>query len=247
MKYTYLLIDFGAIAVPFLFSFHPKIQLHKKWLFVWAAIILAAIPFVIWDSYFTKIGVWGFTEKYLIGTRLFWLPVEELLFFVCIPYACLFTYYCFRSLLGTDFRLPHESKVTNTILILITLLGVIFYDRMYTSWTAAGLTIFLLFMKYALKPGWLSLFYYSHMFLLIPFIIVNGMLTGTGLDQPVVWYNDAENMSMRLLTIPLEDIFYGMLMLMLNTFLFEFLMQKAGVGQQNEVIKINSFWDVVKF
>jgi lycopene cyclase domain-containing protein len=193
------------------------------------------------------VAVWGFTEKYLIGQHLFGLPVEELLFFVCIPYACIFTYYCFRILLGTDFKIVNEKVVTNIIIGITVLLGIIFYDRMYTSWTAAGLTAFLLFIKFVAKPKWLSLFYYSHMFLIIPFLIVNGILTGTGLDEPVVWYNDLENMSMRIFTIPLEDIFYGMLMLMLNTYLFEFFMQKAGVGQDDQIVKINSFWDVVKF
>ncbi len=40
---------------------------------------------------------------------------------------------------------------------------------------------FCLFLKFIAKVKWLSLFYFSHMFLLIPFFIVNGILTGTGL------------------------------------------------------------------
>jgi lycopene cyclase domain-containing protein len=232
MNFTYLLVDLGAISVPLLASFHPKIALYKKWQMLWPAILLATVPFVIWDSYFTQIGVWGFNPNYLTGIYFFHLPIEEILFFICIPYACLFSYYCFRIYVGTDYRLKKENTITWIILAITILLGVIFHDRLYTSWTAAGLTAFILLIKFVFKVKWLSLFYFSHMFLLIPFFIVNGILTGTGPDEPVVWYNNAENMGFRLLTIPFEDIFYGMLMLMLNTFLFEFLMSRLSVKKE---------------
>ena len=57
--------------------------------------------------------------------------------------------------------------------------------------------------------------------LLIPFFIVNGILTGTGIDEPVVWYNNAENLSIRILTIPIEDIFYGFELIILTIYFQE--------------------------
>jgi lycopene cyclase domain-containing protein len=56
---------------------------------------------------------------------------------------------------------------------------------------------------------------------MIPFLIVNGILTGTGLEQPVVWYNPNEMIGLRLLSIPVEDVFYGLLMLIGSVTLFE--------------------------
>jgi len=228
MTFLYLLIDLAALSVPLVFSFHPKIALYKKWPAMWCAILLSTIPFIIWDSHFTQIGVWGFNETYLLGAYFLHLPVEEILFFICIPYSCLFTYFCFRIYLGADFRLKNENIITWIILLITIGLGICFYDRLYTFYTAVGLTLFLLFIKFVVKAKWLGLFFYSHMYLLLPFFIVNGILTGTGLEKPIVWYNNAENMGFRLLSIPFEDVFYGMLMLLLNTFLFEFFMKKFG-------------------
>ncbi|KAA0992522.1 lycopene cyclase domain-containing protein [Dyadobacter aurulentus] len=226
MNSLYLLIDLASISIPILASFHPKIGLSKHWPVLWPAILLSALPFIVWDSFFTKIGVWGFTPKYLLGIYLLDLPIEEILFFICIPYACIFTYYTFRVFLSTDYRIRAENFVLWLFIIVSAAAAVLFYDRAYTLSTSVLLTLFLLYLKFYVKAKWLSLFLYSHMFLLIPFIIVNGILTGTGLDEPIVWYNDAENVGVRFLTIPVEDLFYGMLMLLLNTFLFEKLLAR---------------------
>jgi lycopene cyclase domain-containing protein len=72
------------------------------------------------------------------------------------------------------------------------------------------------------KKTWLPFFLISFSILLIPFFIVNGILTGTGLDNPIVWYNDEHNLGIRMLTIPLEDTFYGLFMLGLGASVMEY-------------------------
>ena len=223
MKLLYLTIDFFSLLIPFVFSFHTKIRFYKEWKHVFPAILISAIPFIIWDIYFTDIGVWGFTSSYLTGYYFFNLPIEEVLFFICIPYSCLFTYHCFKIFLKKDLFFDYEIKISSVLLILLFITAFLNYNKLYTFFSFSGLIALMLFLKYVPKVQWLGRFYFTYLALLIPFSIVNGLLTGTGLNEPVVWYNNNENIGIRVLTIPAEDIFYGMLLILLNTTFFEYL------------------------
>ena len=64
------------------------------------------------------------------------------------------------------------------------------------------------------------------MYILIPFLIVNGILTGSFIKDEVVWYDDLENLGLRIFTIPIEDAFYGMLLLILSISIYEYLRKK---------------------
>lgn len=226
MKWTYLLVDFFTVLVPFLFSFHPKIQFHKNFGAFIKANVIASMLFLTWDAIFTAKGVWSFNARYISGIYIYNLPVEEVLFFICIPMACLFTYHCFNLF----FRVQWSSKVENLVIIFLSLMlfafGIIFYQKLYTAVTFISTAIVLLLFQFLFKVIWLPRLLSVYPILLIPFFIVNGILTGTGLAQPVVLYNDAENMGIRLLTIPAEDVIYGFELILINIFLYEWFLNR---------------------
>jgi len=64
-------------------------------------------------------------------------------------------------------------------------------------------------------------FYESYIIALLPFFLKNGILTGSFLESQVVWYNNEENLGMRLGTIPFEDVFYGMLLILGIVYFYE--------------------------
>lgn len=229
-KYLYLVIDLAAISLPLLFSFHPKANFSKKWKYLWPALLLPGVFFLIWDELFTRMGIWGFNPEYLTGIYLYSLPIEEILFFICIPYACVFTYEAVGYFSRKEFSRSTANKITPILILLFIIVGVINIQQWYTSTTSLLSALFLLYVHFKLKPAYLTQFYITYLFILIPFFIVNGILTGTGIEGQVVWYNDTENLGLRLGTIPVEDVFYGMLLILMNVTLFEWLQAR---GQKN--------------
>ena len=213
-KYLYLALNIGSFIVPFAFSFYPKANFSKKWKYVLPAILVTAIVFILWDELFTQMGIWGFNEKYVTGIKIGSLPLEEVLFFFCIPYASYFIYFALSYLVENDYFYPHHEIISSIIIFFTLLLGGYFMSQAYTGVTFFILGLFLAYQMLKLRPRYMGRFYFAFMFILIPFFIVNGVLTGTGIDEPVVWYNDNENMGLRLGTIPVEDVFYGMLMIL---------------------------------
>jgi lycopene cyclase domain-containing protein len=224
--YLYLLLNIGSILIPFLFSFYPKTPFYKKWKYLWISTLIPAILFLVWDAYFTNIGVWGFNKHYLIGVYLASLPLEEILFFFCIPYACIFTYEALNYLIKRDYLKDSSHTITWVLILSLGTLGIMNYTKWYTAVTFISLSLFLLFLQVKVKPAYLGRFYFAFLVILIPFFIVNGILTGSLIEQQVVWYNDSENVSIRIGTIPVEDIFYGMLLILSNVFIFEWLQLK---------------------
>lgn len=221
-SYTYLLVNLGSVLVPLLFSFESKVGFYKKWKYLFPALFIPAVAFLVWDSIFTAQGVWGFNQEYLTGIYLHNLPLEEVLFFICIPYCCVFSYEVLNYFIQKDV-LGNYARHGSTILTYILVAAAFQYsDKAYTFWTSVLTSAFLLLHLVILKKEYWSRLVFAYLVILIPFFIVNGILTGTGLENPVVWYNNEENLGIRLLTIPIEDAIYGFLLIASNISLYEY-------------------------
>ncbi|WP_461485864.1 lycopene cyclase domain-containing protein, partial [Pedobacter sp.] len=87
-------------------------------------------------------------------------------------------------------------------------------------------SLLIAYLAFIKKPSWLGQFYFTYLIMIIPFLIVNGVLTGTGLEAPIVWYNSEEITGIRINTIPFEDVFYGMSLIGMNILLYEGFLTK---------------------
>lgn len=232
MKSLYLLVNFFTIIIPLIFSFHPKIKFHQTWkAFFMAAICVAAI-FIAWDVLFTYLKIWHFNPQYVTGIYFLKLPIEEILFFICIPFSCVFTYFC----LDKFYNLAWKPKAENIFCILLSLglsiTAFIYSDRLYTWATFVSTALVCLTLKFIFKINWLGKAVTVYAILLIPFFLVNGVLTGTGLQEPIVRYNNSENLGLRLLSIPVEDVFYGFELILLNLFLYKLFDKQLNISKK---------------
>ncbi len=214
-----------SFIIPFIFSFHQKIKFYKFFKQIAASLSLIGFFFIIWDIYFTKIGVWGFDKKHHSSIMLSNLPLEEVLFFFVIPFVCVFTYFVLSE--KKVLNLNINTIFLKLICILLIVLAVLFFKNAYTI-SVLILTILILLYIIYYRPDWIG--YFFSMYLIIhafPFLLVNGVLTGYITDLPPVWYDSNNIIGVRLGTIPVEDFLYSFILLFLNTSLFEYLRKKT--------------------
>jgi lycopene cyclase domain-containing protein len=219
----YLWLNIGSIAVPLLYSFHPKLKLYKKFHWLLLSLMLTMGVFIPWDVIFTINGVWGFNSDYFLGVEILSLPFEEWLFFLCIPFACVFTHYAVLLYFpNLKLKKVTTKAISISLVLILFVLALVNYDKWYTLLNFS-LAIPLTWLVYKYNPQLLQHFLLTFLVMLIPFFIVNGILTGSWIDNQVVWYNDAENLGIRMGTIPIEDSIYAYSMILMNLFFFEYL------------------------
>jgi lycopene cyclase domain-containing protein len=188
--------------------------------------------FIPWDVIFTINGIWGFNPDYFLNTKILSLPLEEWLFFICIPFACVFTHYALL-LYFPKMKLGENSSKSIAVGLILTLVFVLIfnYDKWYTLVNfSLAIPLTLIVLKY--NPKLLQHFFLTFLVMLIPFFIVNGVLTGSWIENQVVWYNNAENLGIRMGTIPVEDSIYAYSMILMSLFFFE-LLSSRHISDQN--------------
>lgn len=224
-SYTYLLINFFTVIVCFIFSFDKRIQFNLHFLAFLKGSLLVALPFIAWDIWFTAHGVWWFNTNYTMGVQLFGLPIEEWLFFICIPFSCVFTYFSLDKFFNFQWTLGLNNMLVFLLVIGCAVVGLLHSDKVYTYVTAIATGLTLLYLHFFARASWIAQATLTYGLLLFGFFPVNGLLTGTGLDAPIVNYNPANFLNIRMLTIPVEDAIYGYTQFLLNIYFFKLFQQ----------------------
>ncbi len=206
VKGLYLLLDGLTLFFPLVLSFDQRVHFFSKWRSVFFASLIVAIPFLIWDIIFTENGFWGFNADYLVGLNIYNLPIEEVLFFFVVPFACAFIYECCKYY----FRSTSFKFLNRILFFVIPLYALILSLLEPTGWYTLSVVIssgIVLFM-WLRKPHF-QFIGIAFLISLVPFLLVNGVLTGGATSQPVVWYSEAQKVAPRIWTIPMEDVLYS--------------------------------------
>ena len=209
----YLWINVLSFAGPFLLSFDKKVHFYTHWKTLFPAVLVVGTGFIAWDIYFTENGIWGFNPDYLSGITIINLPIEECLFFFTVPYACVFIYEVMKAYFP-KFRPAQLAYGFSFVFTLTAIsLALVFSQNWYTFYALLGAGLLNWIIYFGWTPKWYPYFVISFIITMIPFLLVNGVLTGAVTTEPVVWYNENHIMGPRVVTIPVEDIFYNFFML----------------------------------
>ena len=224
----YLIINLLALSFPLLFCWLPKVRYYRQIPRLLGSFILAGGAYLIWDVIATRHGDWGFNPLYVGQLHILGLPLEEILFFLFIPFSSIFIY---ENLVCryTDRNVSFPKRL-NVILVAACLLMVfLFFHQNYTRTAFIFLGFFFFITLFVDHHLLQSLHFWLFMSITyIPFFIVNYFLTA----PPVVWYNPEAIWGIRVATIPLEDFFYSFSMLGFYLLVYRLL------GRRKEIMEM---------
>ena len=236
-SWTYYILLGLSLLYPLAQSFEKRVYMYRKLRFILPGILVIGAIYLIWDTWFTAAGIWGFNHNFTRDFYLLGLPLEEWLFFLVVPYSCIFLYEVLRYFVKR-FYSPNFSRVIIYLLLLILLGSIPFIlDRTYTlvtfSFTALMLVLQLVQKTY---KTWFSGFLIAYIVSLVPFLVVNGILT----SLPVVWYNNAENLGVRVYTVPLDDFVYLMGLLLPSVNIYQVLLHRFASAQLRQKMDLDA-------
>ncbi|WP_443938885.1 lycopene cyclase domain-containing protein [Pedobacter sp. MW01-1-1] len=220
ISYTYSAILFFTVIVCFIASFDRRIQFNVHFLAFFKAAVLVAIPFIAGDVWFTAKGVWWFNSAYTLGLTIAGLPLEEWLFFICIPFSCVFTYFCIDTFFNWNKVAAFNNLLVFVSVIVGCLVALLHADKLYTLVTSVAMVLTMIYLHFIVRADWITKASLVFTVLMLGFFPVNGILTGTGLESPIVNYNQDEFLGIRMLTIPIEDAVYGYTQFLLVLYFF---------------------------
>jgi len=239
-KYAYLLVDLFCLSGPFFLSFHKSVAFYKNFKPLAAGILLMSAVYLPWDILFTHWGIWNFNPKYTMQSRWFLLPIEEWLFFVAVPFACVFTFECVRYFKKTAPSKRFTQITSFSLLAISTLLSVFAaFEELWYTFSATLLCSAMLLFHIQRRSEFLGYFLFAWFILLIPFYMSNGILTGlhfyeydlvntsqVEITEAIVRYNNQFNLGIRIWSVPIEDFFYGLAMILLALTPYEYFRLK---------------------
>ncbi len=218
---AYLYLMLFSLFFPFVLSFDRRVYYVGSWKYLLSVFLWVSSLYIFWDVMFTRWGVWEFNSEYISGLRLWGLPIEEISFFLVVPFSCIFIYECVKSYELRRYLGRLGSGLMRIALIAGLVLAFIQFGGYYTS--TAGLVLLLagIFLEWKYTESKKQDIYLMLLLSYIPFFVINGFLTGWSTMEPIVVYNDDQNLPWRWGSIPMDDALYQAGMMLWMVFIYE--------------------------
>lgn len=145
------------------------------------------------------------------------LPVEEVLFFISVPFACM--------LLWVNYKKYFENKINNCavpflLVYSLSIAAIFFFHGKIYSGIVSSVFFAVVMLDMFLKTNLFT----KKVFLIFIFGITNILTFIFNLyltARPVVLYNETLKTNINIITIPIEDFVYGMALIALVIIVYE--------------------------
>jgi lycopene cyclase domain-containing protein len=220
---TYLLLALFLIATPIVLSFWKHFSFYSKLKYMLPAILFSGTIFIIWNMRFEELGIWNYNPTFITGISILRTPIETFLFLLGVALFQLFT---FEWVKDKFFRLNKPNIFLAVSLVLLVLFGLLAYfsrPKLYTFFTFFLLTIYFGYTIFRNRfKKYYPTFYITFLITVIPFLIIKSIL----ISLPAVSYNNLHIIGTRIINVPVEDLGYFFLFLLMNVTIFEYLNER---------------------
>lgn len=215
-SYYYLLFNLIVFVPILILSFVTDVKPHRHLKALLGAFLFICVPFILLDAWAVHAGYWGFNSNYVLNPRFINLALEEILFFVTVPFAMIYVWGVIRKFvanrqLATWIPLLFLSVAAGAAGALL----VWYWDRGYTV-AAMVATLIAVVVAGCSNLVFTLRFWVFQIALLVLFLVANRVLTAL----PIILYSNAEIIGTKILTIPLEDFFFNFALI--NLFLITY-------------------------
>lgn len=209
-KHLYTIIPLLVLAGPLALSFDDKIHFYTYLWPVLFAILTVGALYIVWDSFVTAGGHWRFNDEFVGKVRFLHLPIGEWLFFLAVPYACLFIYEVVAGYFGRGQLFQYPSWVPAAAGGIILILAFLVRKKGYSFLSLLSSAVFFLALAVFDNQALGSQPFLLYMGLSFgTFLVVNGLYT----SMPTIFYGPQAFSGIRIGSIPLEDFSYNLSML----------------------------------
>jgi len=219
-SFAYVYVMIFSLFFPFVLSFDRKVHYVGSWKYLISVFLWVSSLYIIWDIYFTQWKIWEFNPDYISGYRWWGLPVEEISFFLVVPFSCLFIYECIKAY---ELRKPlgRIGRIVMRVALLLGLLvGFFHFEGYYTATASVVLLSAITWLEWRYEKADKEEIYLMLLLSYIPFFAINGILTGWSTDYPIVVYNNEQNLPWRMGSIPMDDALYQAGMMLWMVFIY---------------------------
>ncbi|MCU0424868.1 MAG: lycopene cyclase domain-containing protein [Candidatus Kapabacteria bacterium] len=225
MKFEYLLFNLIVIAGPFAYSFEKTINFRQYWREALFGIFGSLIVYVAWDSAVTN-RHWYFNAPYMLDFRLLKLPIEEWLFFITVPYACLFVREVL-TLVVKDSGFIRQLEWVRAGMFALLPIGVLVFQsgKEYTGLVLIAFGVIAFLDRQLRTNTLLQTRTYVFLASVIGFTFVFNMYLTA---RPLLIYAPAYQLDFRVITIPIEDFGYGLTHIALCNIIYEYFKLRSG-------------------